>query len=105
VTGARELRVKESDRIAAIVAGLSALGADIEALPDGFAVRGPTRLTGARIDAAGDHRIGMALAVAASLAAGASVLTGAEWVDVSYPGFFDALAGCADSRSLSWRPA
>lgn len=103
VTGARELRVKESDRIAAIVAGLSAMGADIEEMPDGFAVRGPTRLTGARLDAAGDHRIGMALAVAASLAGGESVLAGAEWVDVSYPGFFEALAGCADAKSLSGR--
>jgi 3-phosphoshikimate 1-carboxyvinyltransferase len=106
VTGARELRIKESDRIAAIVAGLSAMGADIEALPDGFAVRGPGRLTGARLDASGDHRIAMALAVAASLAQGESLLAGAEWVDVSYPGFFAALARCADSRtSLSWRPA
>ena len=106
VTGARELRVKESDRIAAIVTGLSAMGADVEALPDGFVVRGPTRLAGASLDAAGDHRIGMALAVAASLAEGESVLAGAEWVDVSYPGFFDALAGSADSTSsLSWRSA
>ena len=85
------------------MAGLSAMGADIEALPDSFAVRGPTRLTGARLDAAGDHRIGMALAVAASLAEGESVLAGAEWVDVSYPGFFEALAGCADAKSLSRR--
>ena len=106
VTGARELRVKESDRIAAIVAGLSDMGADIEALPDGFVVRGPTRLRGARLDAHGDHRIGMALAVAASMAEGRSILAGAEWVDVSYPGFFEALAGCADSKSiLSWRSA
>ena len=106
VTGARELRVKESDRIAAIVAGLSAMGADVEALPDGFVARGPTRLASAPLDAAGDHRIGMALAVAASLAEGESVLSGSEWVDVSYPGFFDALAGSADSKSsLSWRSA
>jgi 3-phosphoshikimate 1-carboxyvinyltransferase len=82
------------------------MGADVEALPDGFVVRGPTRLAGASLDAAGDHRIGMALAVAASLAKGESVLAGAEWVDVSYPGFFDALAGSADSTSsLSWRSA
>lgn len=106
VTGARELRVKESDRIAAIVSGLSAMGADVEALPDGFVVRGPTRLAGASLDAAGDHRVAMALAVAASLAEGESVLAGAEWVDVSYPGFFDALAGSADPKSsLSWRSA
>ncbi|HYN48448.1 MAG TPA: hypothetical protein VER83_06240, partial [Candidatus Nanopelagicales bacterium] len=98
VTGAAELRVKESDRIAAIVEGLTAMGADIEALSDGFVVRGPTPLSGAAVDARGDHRIGMALAVAASLANGPSSLSGAEWVDVSYPGFFEALAGCADVR-------
>lgn len=98
VTGAAELRVKESDRIAAIVEGLTAMGADIEALSDGFVVRGPTPLSGAAVDARGDHRIGMALAVAASLANGPSSLSGAEWVDVSYPGFFEALAGCADAR-------
>jgi 3-phosphoshikimate 1-carboxyvinyltransferase len=106
VTGAAELRVKESDRIAAIVTGLSAMGAAIEALADGFVVHGPVRLTGARLEARGDHRIAMALAVAASVAEGESVLTGAEWVDVSYPGFFDALSGCADSRSpVSWGSA
>lgn len=98
VTGATELRVKESDRIAAIVEGLATMGADIEGLPDGFVVRGPTPLAGAALDARGDHRIGMALAVAASLASGPSTLSGAEWVDVSYPGFFDVLAGCADAR-------
>jgi 3-phosphoshikimate 1-carboxyvinyltransferase len=95
VTGAGELRVKESDRIAAIVDGLASMGADIEALADGFVVRGPTPLSGSALDARGDHRIAMALAVAASLAAGPSTLAGAEWVDVSYPGFFDALAECA----------
>jgi 3-phosphoshikimate 1-carboxyvinyltransferase len=106
VTGARELRVKESDRIAAIVAGLSSMGADIEALPDGFVVQGPTRLAGAALDAHGDHRIGMALAIAASVAEGESNLAGADWVGVSYPGFFEALAGCSDSKSiLSWRSA
>jgi 3-phosphoshikimate 1-carboxyvinyltransferase len=98
VGGAAELRVKESDRIAAIADGLTRMGADIRALPDGFVVRGPTPLSGAALDTRGDHRIGMALAIAASLADGPSVLSGAEWVDVSYPGFFPALAGCADTR-------
>jgi 3-phosphoshikimate 1-carboxyvinyltransferase len=98
VTGAAELRVKESDRIAAIVDGLTAMGADAEALPDGFVVRGPTPLAGADLEARGDHRIAMALAVAASLGSGPSILSGAEWVDVSYPGFFEALAGCAEAR-------
>jgi 3-phosphoshikimate 1-carboxyvinyltransferase len=91
VSGAAELRVKESDRIEAVVRGLRALGAAIEPLEDGFTVRGPTRLSGAAIDAASDHRIGMALAVAAALAEGDSELDGAEWVDVSFPGFFERL--------------
>ncbi len=91
VRGAAELRVKESDRIAAIVAGLRRMGAEIDALPDGFAVRGPTPLTGAELDAAGDHRIGMAFAVAAALARGESGLEGTEWVAVSYPAFFEDL--------------
>ena len=91
VTGAAELRVKESDRIEAVVRGLRALGAAIEPLEDGFAVEGPARLRGARLGAASDHRIGMALAVAAALAEGESELDGAEWVDVSFPGFFERL--------------
>jgi len=74
------------------------MGADIQGLPDGFVVRGPTALSGAALDARGDHRIGMALAVAAAMAAGPSNLAGAEWIDVSYPGFFAVLAGCADAR-------
>jgi 3-phosphoshikimate 1-carboxyvinyltransferase len=98
VSGAAELRVKESDRIAAIADGLARMGADIRALPDGFVVRGPTPLSGAALDARGDHRIAMALAVAASLAGAPSSLSGAEWVDVSYPEFFAALAACADTR-------
>lgn len=92
VTGAAELRVKESDRIEAVVSGLRAMGAAIEPLDDGFVVQGPVRLSGARVDAVSDHRIGMALAVAAALAEGASELEGAEWVDVSFPGFFERLA-------------
>jgi 3-phosphoshikimate 1-carboxyvinyltransferase len=91
VRGAAELRVKESDRIAAIVAGLRRMGAEIDALPDGFAVRGPTPLAGAELDAVGDHRIGMAFAVAAALARGESGLEGTEWVAVSYPAFFEDL--------------
>jgi len=95
VTGAAELRVKESDRIESIVRGLRALGAAIDPLEDGFTVRGPTRLKGAALDAASDHRIGMALAVAAALAEGESELEGAEWVDVSFPGFFERLGAGA----------
>jgi len=95
VTGAAELRVKESDRITALVAGLRALGADADERPDGFIVRGGRRLTGGRADAAGDHRLAMALAIAALGAEAPSTIEGAASVDVSYPGFFATL------RSLS----
>ena len=59
VTGARELRVKESDRIAAMAAGLSAMGAAIEELEDGWAIEGPVRLRGAAVESGGDHRVAM----------------------------------------------
>ncbi len=91
VTGAAELRVKESDRISCLVRGLRALGADIDERPDGFHVRGDRRLSGGTADAAGDHRLAMAFAIAALGASGPSVVTGAESVAVSYPGFFDVL--------------
>jgi signal transduction histidine kinase len=70
ITGAAELRVKESDRIAALAAGLAALGAKIEERPDGFVIEGGRPLTGAVVDSQGDHRIAMALAVAALCADG-----------------------------------
>jgi 3-phosphoshikimate 1-carboxyvinyltransferase len=92
VTGAAELRVKESDRISALAAGLRALGADVEEFPDGFHVRARTRLTGGTAHAAGDHRLAMAFAVAALGAGAPSLITGAEAVAVSYPGFFETLA-------------
>ena len=64
VTGASELRVKESDRITSLVAGLRALGADADELPDGFHIRGTRRLTGGTVDAHDDHRLAMAFAIA-----------------------------------------
>jgi 3-phosphoshikimate 1-carboxyvinyltransferase len=88
VTGASELRHKESDRIATVVAGLTALGADIEARPDGFAVEGGGGLPGGTLDAAGDHRLAMLGAVAGLASRGGVELRGAEAADVSYPGFF-----------------
>jgi len=95
VTGASELRVKESDRIAALVSGLRALGAEADELPDGFHVFGRTRLRGGEADAAGDHRLAMAFAVAALGARAPSRILGAEAVDVSYPGFFEILSSLA----------
>jgi 3-phosphoshikimate 1-carboxyvinyltransferase len=91
VSGAAELRVKESDRISALVAGLRALGARAEEWADGFSIEGG-RLTGGRADAAGDHRLAMAFAIAALAADGPSTIVGADAVGISYPGFFETLA-------------
>jgi 3-phosphoshikimate 1-carboxyvinyltransferase len=91
VTGARELRVKESDRLKQLVLGLRAMGADIDELDDGFVLRGPARLRAAEIDAAHDHRIAMSFAIAGLVADGETEVEGAEWADISYPGFFGAL--------------
>ena len=91
ISGAGELRVKESDRLGAMEAGLLAMGADIAAQDDGWVITGPRQLEGARVDSAGDHRVAMALAVAALVADGKTEIEGAECVEISYPGFFDHL--------------
>ena len=91
IAGARELRVKESDRINAMAEGLTAMGADITPLDDGWEIRGPHQLEGARVRSYGDHRVAMALAVAGLIAGGDTHIEGAECVDISYPGFFDQL--------------
>jgi 3-phosphoshikimate 1-carboxyvinyltransferase len=88
VTGARELRIKESDRIAALCEGLAALGADVRELPDGLVVEGGRPLVGAKLRSHGDHRIAMALSVAALGASGPSKLEGAASVAVSFPDFY-----------------
>ena len=93
IRGARELRVKESDRIAGMAEALSSMGADITALDDGWLVSGPRHLEGARVDSHGDHRVAMALAVAALMAEGRTDIEGAESVDISYPGFWDQVDG------------
>jgi len=91
ISGAAELRVKESDRVYAMEEGLRAMGADITATEDGWVINGPRYLEGARVDSHGDHRVAMALAVAALIADGKTEIEGAECVDISYPGFFDDL--------------
>jgi len=88
VSGAGELRVKESDRIAELVAGLRAMGADADERPDGFQVRSGTRLKGGTVHARHDHRLAMAFAIAALGAAGPTTIQGADAVAVSYPAFF-----------------
>ena len=91
IAGAAELRVKESDRIAAMEEGLAAMGADISATDDGWVINGPRALEGARVSAHGDHRVAMALAVAGLVADGKTEIEGAEFVEISYPRFFDHL--------------
>ncbi len=93
VTGAAELRVKESDRISALVAGLRAMGADADEFEDGFAIRGTRRLVGGIVDARHDHRLAMSFAVAALGATHPTEIHGAEVAAVSFPGFFDVLDG------------
>jgi 3-phosphoshikimate 1-carboxyvinyltransferase len=87
VSGAAELRAKESDRVAGIVDGLEALGAEIEARPDGFTVRGTGGLRGGTLDARGDHRLAMVGAVAGVASREGVEVRGFESVEVSYPGF------------------
>jgi 3-phosphoshikimate 1-carboxyvinyltransferase len=91
VRGAGELRVKESDRISALADGFRAMGARVEEYDDGFTLEAQP-LTGGAVDAAGDHRLAMAFAIAATRASAPTTISGASSVDVSYPGFFDELA-------------
>jgi 3-phosphoshikimate 1-carboxyvinyltransferase len=87
VRDARELRVKESDRIATLVQELRKLGARIEEREDGFAIEGATPLRGARVSAHNDHRLAMSLAVAALIARGETVIEGWDCVNDSFPNF------------------
>lgn len=91
VRDAAELRVKESDRVATVAEELRKMGADIEEREDGFIVSGPTRLRGARVNARGDHRLAMALAVAALVAEDETVIEGWECVADSFPNFAELL--------------
>ncbi len=91
IRDAGELRVKESDRLAAVAQNLLAMGAQIKETRDGFVITGPTPLHGAEIDSFGDHRIAMSFTIAGLLAAGETVIKGSECVTISFPGFFNSL--------------
>jgi len=91
IRGAAELRVKETDRITATASNLRAMGADVEEFDDGLFVNGPAKLRRAAIDSFGDHRIAMAFSIASLVADGASEISGASCVDISFPEFFDLL--------------
>ena len=91
IRGARELRVKESDRIESIIFNLKNMGALIEEFEDGFSVTGPTKLNGVIIKTFGDHRIAMAFMIASLIATGTTKLDNYECVNISFPEFFDKL--------------
>ena len=91
IRDARELRVKESDRINAVVSELLKFGADVKELPDGMVIQGGKALRGALVNSHMDHRIAMALGVLGLAAEGETVIENSECVDVSFPNFFEAL--------------
>ncbi|MGE5701680.1 MAG: 3-phosphoshikimate 1-carboxyvinyltransferase [Clostridia bacterium] len=87
IRDAEELKVKETDRIATVVSELSKFGANVTPTDDGMIIEGKTSLKGAAIDSLGDHRIGMAMAVAGLAAEGNTTISNAEAINVSFPGF------------------
>ncbi len=93
ITGAARLRIKESDRLATVTAMLTALGGDITETPDGLIIHGVPSLVGGTVESAGDHRIAMSAAVAATRCTGGVTVRGAEAVAKSYPAFWDAFDG------------
>jgi 3-phosphoshikimate 1-carboxyvinyltransferase len=100
VHDATELRVKESDRIAAIARELGKMGALIDERPDGMTVTGPRRLRGASVNSGGDHRMAMALAVAALVADGETVIDDVACVATSYPGFAETVNALAGTTAI-----
>ncbi|MGC8778047.1 MAG: 3-phosphoshikimate 1-carboxyvinyltransferase [Candidatus Caldatribacteriaceae bacterium] len=100
ISGAEELRVKESDRLRAIAQGLQSLGAQVEEKDDGLIIEGPTPLRGGRIQSFGDHRIAMSFAIAGFVAQKDVVIEDVDCISISYPHFFQDLAtlGCDSFR-------
>jgi 3-phosphoshikimate 1-carboxyvinyltransferase len=92
VRDAKELRIKESDRIRTVANGIRSLGGEIEEFEDGFAISGPQRLVGGRVETAGDHRIAMAFAIAGLISEGTTEIVDADCASVSYPEFYESLA-------------
>lgn len=91
IKDAEELRVKETDRIAAVVGELAKMGADIEATADGMIIHGPTALAGAEMNSYGDHRLGMMAAIAALVSEGPVTIDDPDCISVSYPDFIKQL--------------
>jgi 3-phosphoshikimate 1-carboxyvinyltransferase len=95
IDDAAELRVKESDRLAAVAVELGRMGADVGERPDGLDFAGGSRLRGATVSSHDDHRLAMALAIAGLVAADDTAIAAAESVVISYPAFWDHLATLA----------
>ncbi|MFH0947392.1 MAG: 3-phosphoshikimate 1-carboxyvinyltransferase [Elusimicrobiota bacterium] len=91
ITGAKELRVKETDRLKAIASELKKMGADIEELEDGLVIKGPTKLKGAKVNSYKDHRIAMSLAIASLVAEGETEISDKDCVNISFPEFWKTL--------------
>jgi len=100
-TGAAELRVKESDRLAVMAEGLTRTGVPNELAPDGIRIEGGRRLRAAEIDSHGDHRIAMAFTVASLLADGVLTIRDVENVGTSFPGFVATARGCGLDVALA----
>jgi 3-phosphoshikimate 1-carboxyvinyltransferase len=91
ITGAQELRVKESDRIASMARALSKVNVEVEEREDGIIIKGTGNFKAATVQSYGDHRVAMALAVAGLKAQGEMIVEDAECINTSFPGFFDTL--------------
>ncbi len=91
IKDAAELRVKETDRIAAVTKELTKIGANIEATEDGMIIHGPTVLTGGTMDSYGDHRLGMMAAIASLISTEPITIKDSACIDISYPTFFEDL--------------
>ncbi len=91
IRGAGELRVKESDRIAAMASELRKMGVNVTEYPDGLEISGPVNLRGTTLEAHNDHRVAMSLSVAALVAEGCTTVLGVSAVDISFPGFYDRI--------------
>jgi 3-phosphoshikimate 1-carboxyvinyltransferase len=104
VRDASELRVKESDRIAAIVRELGTMGARVDERPDGLVIRGPQRLRGAHVASGGDHRMAMALAVAGLMADGETLIDDVGCIETSFPGFAASVNALVGADALMVEP-
>lgn len=98
IKGASELRVKEADRIKAVVNNLRKMGARVDELKDGMIIYGGNRLDGAVIDTYGDHRIEMAFAIAALAAEEETIIKNAGWSGISFPGFYETIANVIENE-------